>query len=324
MSATKSSPSTAVQSPSNIFLLNHPSVKTSLVEHSDSRYSLVIEPLSPGYGYTLGNSLRRIFLSSIPGYGITKIKINDITHEYKAVEGIVEDAMQIILNIKTLRPKIMTNEDRVVLALSKNTAGEVYGRDFNSNSNAMIVNGDDYICTLNKGAKLNIEIEIVRGVGYLSIDDINLSDNKDARQILVDAMFSPVTNVSLDVSKVRVGDNTNFDKLELNFDIDKSVSAIDVANYAFDILLDLINQSKNALKITKPLANDEPVLQVIVEDNAEDSLEEITVSDKVKRILAKNGITRNSDLKKRYSEVADFTGIGAKALTELDDYIKII
>jgi DNA-directed RNA polymerase subunit alpha len=321
MSATKSI--SIDQNPSNIFLLNHPTVKTSLVEHSDSRYSLVIEPLSPGYGYTLGNSLRRIFLSSIPGYGITKIKINDITHEYKAVEGVVEDAMQMILNIKTLRPKIMTNEDRVVLALSKSTAGEVYGRDFNSNSNAMIVNGDDYICTLNAGFKLNIEIEIVRGVGYLSIDNINLSDNKDARQILVDAMFSPVTNVSLDVSKVRVGDNTNFDKLELNFDIDKSVSATDVANYAFDILLDLINQSKNALRVTKPVEN-EIILPVVIEESNDDSLEEITVSDKVKKILAKNGITKNSELKKRYSEVADFTGIGAKALTELDDYVKII
>jgi DNA-directed RNA polymerase subunit alpha len=321
MSATKST--SIDQNPSNIFLLNHPTVKTSLVEHSDSRYSLVIEPLSPGYGYTLGNSLRRIFLSSIPGYGITKIKINDITHEYKAVEGVVEDAMQMILNIKTLRPKIMTSEDRVVLALSKSTAGEVYGRDFNSNSNAIIVNGDDYICTLNKGFKLNIEIEIVRGVGYLSIDDINLSDNKDARQILVDAMFSPVTNVSLDVSKVRVGDNTNFDKLELNFDIDKSVSATDVANYAFDILLDLVNQSKNALRVTKPVEN-EVILPVKVEETNDDSHEEITVSDKVKKILAKNGITKNSELKKRYSEVADFTGIGAKALTELDDYVKII
>lgn len=323
MSATKSSPSTAVQNPSNIFLLNHPSVKTSLVEYSDSKYSLVIEPLSPGYGYTLGNSLRRIFLSSIPGYGITKIKINDITHEYKAVDGVVEDAMQMILNIKTLRPKILTNEDRVVLALSKSVAGEVYGRDFNSNSNAIIVNGDDYICTLNKGYKLNIEIEIVRGVGYLSIDDINLSDNKDARQILVDAMFSPVTNVSLDVSKVRVGDNTNFDKLELNFDIDKSVSATDVANYAFDILLDLTNQSKNALKVTKPIES-EIILPTIIDDSGDEGIEEITISDKVKKILAKNGITKNSELKKRYGEVADFTGIGAKALTELNDYVKII
>ncbi len=321
MSNSKST--TFDQKSSNIFLANHPSVKTSLVEHPNSKYSLVIEPLSPGYGYTLGNSLRRIFLSSIPGYGITRIKINDITHEYKAVEGVVEDAMQIILNIKTLRPKIITSEDRVVLALSKNTAGAVYGRDFNSNSNAMIVNGDDYICTLNKGFKLNIEIEIVRGVGYLSIDNINLSDNKDARQILVDAMFSPVTNVSLDVSKVRVGDNTNFDRLELNFDIDKSVSATDVCNYAFDILLDLFNQSKNALKITKPTDNN-AVLPVAIEEIVEYSHDEITISDKIKKILTKNSITKNSELKERYNEVKDFTGIGAKALTELDDYIKTI
>jgi DNA-directed RNA polymerase subunit alpha len=317
-------PVTNSKDSSNIFLLNQPSIKTSLVEHSDSRYSLVIEPLSPGYGYTLGNSLRRIFLSSIPGFGITKIKINDITHEYKAVDGVVEDAMQIILNIKTLRPKIITDEDRVVLALTKNTEGPVYGRDFNSNSNAIIVNGDDYICTINKGAKLNIEIEIVKGVGYLSIDDINLSENKDSRQILVDTMFSPVANVSLDVSKVRVGDNTNFDKLDLSFDIDKSVSAKDIANYAFDILLSLFNQSKSALEITKPKIAEAIVLPVIVEENIEDSLEEISVSDKIKKILAKNGITKNSQLKKNYKNVSDFTGIGAKAITELEEYMKII
>jgi DNA-directed RNA polymerase subunit alpha len=320
MSKTPTTP----QDTPNMFLLNQPSIKTSLVEHSDSRYSLVIEPLSPGYGYTLGNSLRRIFLSSIPGFGITKIKINDITHEYKIVEGVVEDAMQIVLNIKTLRPKILTSEDRVVLALNKTTAGEVYGRDFNSNSNAMIVNGDDYICTLNKGAKLNIEIEIVRGVGYLSVDNINLSDNKDARQILVDAMFSPVVNVSLDVSKVRVGDNTNFDKLDLSFDIDKSVSASDVVNFAFDTMLSMFNQAKDSMKVTQPSAKVEFVLPVIVEEDIGEDMEKITISDKIKKILAKNDITTNSQLIKRYKEVAEFTGIGAKAVTELDEYIKLI
>ena len=307
----------------NIFLLNQPEIKTSLVENSKTNYTLVVEPLYPGYGYTIGNSMRRILLSSIPGYGITKIKINDITHEYQAVEGVMEDAMQIILNIKTLRPKILTGEDRVILSLSKSGEGEVYASDFRSNSNATIVNKDTYICTLNKGASLDIEIEICKGVGYLSMDDVNLSDNKDARQILLDAMFSPVTNVGLDVSKVRVGDKTNFDKLSINFSIDESVSATEVVNYTFDILLNMFSQAKASMQITTPIAEEIEPVYTVFDEIVEDNTEEITLSDKIKRILAKNGITTNTELKKRYDEVADFTGIGAKAISELEDYVKI-
>jgi DNA-directed RNA polymerase subunit alpha len=307
----------------NIFLLNQPAIKTSLVENSKTNYTLEVEPLYPGYGYTLGNSMRRILLSSVPGYGITRVKINDITHEYQAVEGVVEDAMQIILNIKTLRPKILTSEERVVLSLVKSGEGAVYASDFKSNSSATIVNKDAYICTLNKGAKIEIEIEICKGVGYLSMDDINLSDNKDARQILVDAMFSPVTNVSLDVSKVRVGDKTNFDKLSINFNIDESVPAVDVVNYAFDIMLTMFSQAKESMQITAPKTEEDEPIYTVMEEVVEENTEEITLSDKIKRILAKNGITTNTELKKRYEEVSDFTGIGAKAIGELEDYMKV-
>jgi DNA-directed RNA polymerase subunit alpha len=178
---------------SNLFLNNHPEVKANLVKNSDQNYTLVIEPLYPGYGYTIGNSLRRIFLSSIPGFGITKIKINDLTHEYQPVAGLVEDALQVILNLKMVRARIKTDEERVTMSFSRNTAGTITAGEFKS-AHAEIINKDLHICTLNKGSKLDIEIEISRGVGYLSMDDVNLSDNKDARQILVDTVFSPVAN----------------------------------------------------------------------------------------------------------------------------------
>jgi DNA-directed RNA polymerase subunit alpha len=304
----------------NSFLQSHPTIKSNIIKNSEVNYSLIIEPLSPGYGYTLGNSLRRIFLSSIPGYGITKVKINDLTHEYQPVEGIVEDAMQIVLNLKALRPQITNGDEKVILSLFKSGEGVVKASDFKSNINAKIGNPDAYICTMNKGAKLEIEIEISKGVGYLSMDDVNLSDNKDARQILVDALFSPVTNVSLDVSKVRVGDKTNFDKLEISFDIDNTITPKEVVDYAFEIMIEMFNNAKNVLQIgnetpkTTKIATPKTVEVVSPQDK-------IDLPDKITKILTKNGISTKADLKARIGEVADFTGIGAKAMEEVQAYI---
>jgi DNA-directed RNA polymerase subunit alpha len=304
---------------SNLFLNNHPEVKASLVQNSTSNYSLAIEPLYPGYGYTIGNSLRRIFLSSIPGFGVTKIKINDLTHEYQPVSGLVEDALQVILNIKNIRAKIKTDEERVVLSLSKNTPGKITGADFKS-GNAEIINKDIYICTLNTGSKLDIEIEVSRGVGYRSMDDVNLPDNKDPRQILVDTIFTPVTNVSLDVTKVRVGDKTNFDKVDINFDMDGSVDPIEVVNYALDIVLNIMNQSKSSLKIKLKDSKSNASIQ----ESQAGSISEIQLPEKIRKILSKNNINTDKELKERINEVGEFIGIGSKAVEDIQSYIKKI
>jgi DNA-directed RNA polymerase subunit alpha len=304
---------------SNLFLNNHPEVKANLVKNSDQNYTLVIEPLYPGYGYTIGNSLRRIFLSSIPGFGITKIKINDLTHEYQPVAGLVEDALQVILNLKMVRARIKTDEERVTMSFSRSAAGTITAGEFKS-AHAEIINKDLHICTLNKGSKLDIEIEISRGVGYLSMDDVNLSDNKDARQILVDTVFSPVSNVLLNVSKVRVGDKTNFDKVEINFDIDGSVDALQVVDFALDIMANITSQARASLSlkpseeyVSTASPKDAPALPV--------NTDEIDLPEKIRKILIKNEITTNAQLKSRIEEVSDFTGIGAKALEEVQTYL---
>ena len=309
---------------SNLFLNNHPDVKADLIKNSESNYTLSLEPLYPGYGYTIGNSLRRILLSSIPGFGVTKIKINDLTHEYQPIPGVVEDALQVVLNLKNLRPKILTDEDRVVLTLIKNTEGQVLASSFKS-ANATIINSDEYICTLNKGHTLEIEIEISRGVGYLSMDDVNLSNNKDARQILVDTIFSPVVNVSLDVSKVRVGDKTNFDKIDISFDIDKTVSAQEVVNYAFDILIDIMNKSRISLNtIDKSTKSSVSKSKKDDKDQTTNNLDDIKLPEKIKKILAKNEIVTNAQLQERIIEVGGFTGIGVKAVEDIQNYIETL
>ena len=312
----------------NLFIKKQPEFKSVLSQNTDSNYTLTIDPLSPGYGHTIGNSLRRVMLTSIPGYAVTKVRINDLTHEYQAVEGVVEDVIEIVLNIKSLRPKINTNEEKVTLSLLKTTEGPVTAADFKASANAVIVNQDAYICYLNKGSELNIEIEICAGVGYTSMDDINLSDNKDTRMILVDSVFTPVTNVALNVDKIRVGDKTNFDKLSINFDIDQSVSAEEVINYTFEIFDNIISSSKKNLVLeygdVKP-----KVVKKVIESKAskaidKPSIRDIELPEKIRSILEKNNITNNKDLAKNIDSVADFAGIGAKALETIKDYLSNI
>ncbi len=308
----------------NLFLDIHPEINSYLVKNTDTNYTFVIEPLYSGYGQTLGNSFRRVFLSSIPGFAITKARINNITHEYQAIDGVVEDAIDVILNIKSLRPIIITDESVVELTLKKTTAGPVYASDFNTKSNAKIFNEDAYICTVNEGANLEIEIEVSRGIGYLSVEDLKLSENKDVRQILMDAVFTPVTNVALRVDKVRVGDKTNFDKLSIDFDIDGTVTAKEVCNYALDIVLDIFGKAKKMLNSSeeKIASNEEIIIPDVV--IPEDNLEEIRLPEKITKILTKNGININSELKDRFEEVANFAGIGAKAMKDVEEYMKLI
>jgi DNA-directed RNA polymerase subunit alpha len=307
-------------------ILNHPPIKTKLVTHG-AKNTLTIEPLLPGFGHTLGNSLRRIFLSSIPGFAVTKIKINDLTHEYQPISGVVEDAMDVVLNLKLLRCKILTDDDKVTLTLTKNEKGEVTARDFEKNSKVEIVNPDLYICYLDKNTKLEIEVEVNRGVGYLAVEEINLGSSTNPQEIWVDALFSPVTNVSFEVEKVRVGDKTNFDRIEISFDTDGSVEAKAIVEYALNLAVDLFSKIKSSfdtsvdiqtLQATAPVASIDHISAPSL------ASEEIDLPARIKNILEKNGITTNSQLKARISEIEDFPGVAEKAITTIKDYIKSI
>jgi DNA-directed RNA polymerase subunit alpha len=311
------------------FAQSHPTIKSKILAHSETKYTLTIEPLLPGYGHTLGNALRRVLLSSIPGYAVTRIRINDLTHEYQAIDGIVEDAMDVILNLKLLRAKILTDDDKVVLNLTKNGEGEVTASDFEGNAKVQIVNKDLYICSLDKGAKLNIEVEITRGAGYLPVEDINLGAATNPQDIFVDAVFSPVLNVAFNVEQVRVGDKTNYDKIEIEYETDGSVTGEDVAQYSFNILVELFAKIQSSFDAglsvtpiqvqTKSVAPDEPLTF-----STKPVDDKIDLPPRIKNILEKNGIYTNQELKLRLEEVEAFPGIAEKALTTIKDYLKSI
>jgi DNA-directed RNA polymerase subunit alpha len=301
--------------------INQPPIKSNLVAHTENKYQLTIEPLIPGFGHTLGNSLRRVLLSSVPGYAVTKIKINDITHEYQTIDGVVEDAIEVILNLKLLRANILTDEDSVTLSLSKNDSGDVTAANFEKNAKVKIINPDLYICTLDKGAELTIEVEITKGTGYLSVEQIKFANNPNPYDIYVDALFSPVSNVSLNVEQVRVGDKTNFDRIEITFDTDNSVSATAIVNYALNLVVDILEKIKSSLNS-----------EVLVADSTKDinladaSVEnaEIELPKRILNILQKNDINTNSDLVARISEIEDFPGITEKSFATIEEYVSTL
>lgn len=304
------------------------SIKSSLIEHSDRSFSFIIEPLAPGYGYTLGNTLRRILLSSVPGYAITKVKINGVSHEYQPIVGVMEDAMDVILNLKQLRCSITNDEDRVTINLNKTAGGKVLASDIKTGGKVEIANPDLYICSLNDKSKLDIEIEVSKGAGYLSMEEVNLSSTLDPEEILVDAVFTPVTSVMLNVEKVRVGDKTNFDKLEIKFDTDGSASGREVIDFALDLALGLLNRIKSGFEANQDVkalpkvakTEDKEVIKVVTALKTSTN-DEIDLPARIKNILEKNGVMTNSELKEKIGEVKDFAGISEKTVEKIQEYI---
>lgn len=310
------------------FAPSYPPIKSRLISHSSSKHTLVIEPLLPGSGHTLGNPLRRILFSSIPGSAVTRIRINDITHEYQSIPGVVEDALEVILNLKLLRCKILTDDEKVVLNLIKNSEGDVFASDFSSSNKIKVVNPDLYICSLNKDAKIDIEVEISRGVGYLAVESINLADNTNPQDIYVDAVFSPVINSSIQVEQVRVGDKTNFDKLEITFETDNSVDAQEVIEFILKFIIDLFSKVLSSFQasvdstLAIPYNTSTTNADIKIENLSTD--DQINLPLRIKNILEKNDIKTNADLASRIGEVEEFAGITEKYITTIKDYLKSI
>jgi len=198
---------------------------------------LTIEPLFHGYATTLGNALRRVLLSSLPGAAVTSFKIKGVQHEFQAVEGIYEDVLEICLNLKQLRLKVYSDEP-VVLELTKKGEGEVTAKDIKQNSDVEIINSDLKILTItDKKFNLDMEITVQKGRGY------DPTENRDKEQlsvgtIAIDAVYTPMVDVGLKVENTRVGQITNFDKLVMNLETDGTITPEQAVNYSAKILID--------------------------------------------------------------------------------------
>ncbi|RIH86569.1 DNA-directed RNA polymerase subunit alpha [Calidithermus roseus] len=220
----------------------------------------VLEPLERGFGVTIGNPLRRILLSSIPGTAVTSVYIEDVLHEFSTINGVKEDVVQIILNLKELVVKFHAPGTKT-LTLRAQGPKEVYARDLEVPSDAEIINPDLYIATLSAGAKLVLEVRVDEGVGYVPAERHGIKDRISS--IPVDAHYSPVKRVAYQVEDTRLGQRTDLDKLTLRVWTDGSVSPMEVLQQAVSILRDQLSffdqspviraQEKPAASLSSPV-----------------------------------------------------------------------
>ncbi|MCL4469824.1 MAG: DNA-directed RNA polymerase subunit alpha [Sulfuricella sp.] len=208
---------------------------------SPVRARISMEPFERGYGHTLGNALRRILLSSMPGYAITQVKIEGVVHEYSTIEGVQEDVVDILLNLKGIALKLNSRSE-ATLMLSKQGEGVVTAGDIETGHDAEIVNPDHVIAHITKGGKLNMEIKIEQGRGYQPVTARRIDEEeRSIGSIMLDASFSPVRRVSYAVESARVEQRTDLDKLVVDIETNGVVDPEEAIRYAARILVDQLS-----------------------------------------------------------------------------------
>jgi DNA-directed RNA polymerase subunit alpha len=228
-------------------------------ELTNSYGKFIAKPLERGYGLTLGNSLRRVLLSSLQGAGIVAIRIEGAEHEFSTLSNVKEEVSEIILNLKEIKFKL-TDKENITLTLEKNTEGSVLAGEISESTNVKILNPDHVICNLSAGANLRIEIMVARGKGY-----VTAGDNKDKFELPVgwvylDTLFSPVQRVNYTVANSRVGKRTDFDKLTLEVWTNAGVDPVDAVSLSAKILRDQLNVFLNFEDEDTPVEISQPGL----------------------------------------------------------------
>lgn len=283
----------------------------------------VLEPLERGFGITIGNALRRILLSSLPGDAITSVRIDGVMHEFQTIEGIIEDVTTIILNLKRIVVKKNTDE-QITIKLSAKGEGVITAGDLAKEPTLEVINKDQVICTLVEGGKLDMEITIGRGRGYDVADVVKsyLTDTK-VGTIAVDALYSPIERVNYEVEKARVGHDNNFDKLVLEVWTNGALNPQEAVKEASSILIAQLDKIDNP-EFTDAIKglmkqNDEDPKQKLLET----SIDDMELSVRAYNCLKRASINNVQDLvNKSENEMMKIRNLGRKSLKEVMDKIK--
>ncbi len=283
----------------------------------DNSYGkFVIEPLERGYGITLGNSLRRILLSSLPGAAVTSIKIDGVLHEFTTIPGVVEDVTEIILNIKELRIKLFSEQSKT-LYIDYEGEGEIKASDIKADSDVEILNPDLHIATVSGSSRFFMELNVNHGRGYVSADK-NKLPNQPIGVIPVDSIYTPVKKVNYTVENTRVGQVTDYDKLSIEVWTDGSIAPDEAISLGAKILSDHLNlfinltdRAKNAEILVE---KGEPARDKILEM----TIEELDLSVRSYNCLKRAGINTVEDLiNKTEDEMMKVRNLGRKSLEEV-------
>lgn len=300
----------------------HMPTLSAIDEHNSQSATFIIEPLHTGYGTTLGNSMRRVLLSSISGAAAIAFKVNGASHEFTTIPGVKEDVVQIMLNLKTLRFRVFSDEPQTI-TLSKKGKGPLTGADISGNSEVEIVNKKHVICTLDSDKdSVSMDIVVTAGRGYRTIEESTAKKPSD--MIALDAVFSPVLRVRYKVDNTRVGQMTDLDKLALTVDTDGSITPKEAFEEAAAILQSHYESLAGATVVeTSSFADKAADAAVEGSDDPEElmiSIEDLNLSARTTNALINNDIHTLKDLFTLTDiELKELKGFGSKALDEVKD-----
>ena len=297
--------------------IEKPKIVIEEMEDRERHGKFIIEPLERGYGATLGNSLRRVLLSSLPGYAVTSVKIDGVLHEFSTISGVVEDTTEIILNLKELLVNIH-GEGPKVARLEAHEPGDVLAGDIEVPSDVEILNPDHRIATISKGGSLVMEITMDKGRGYVPAEK-----NKGAEDIIgvipIDSIFTPVQKVNYVVEHTRVGQITDYDKLVLELWTDGSINPLEALSLAAKILSEhlklFVNLSEAVSETEIMVEKEEESKDKILEMN----IEELDLSVRSYNCLKRAGINTVEELtKKTQEDMMKVRNLGRKSLEEVE------
>jgi DNA-directed RNA polymerase subunit alpha len=295
----------------------HNPALANIEEVSANVATFTVEPLHSGYGNTLGNSLRRVLLSSVRGGALVSFRIEGATHEFTTVKGVKEDVVDISLNLKNVRLKVHTDE-QVELRLEKKGAGVVTAADIKANSDVEVINPDQIICTIDDPATtVAIDMVVDSGRGYRTIEEAS-ETRLHSDHIALDALFSPVLRVRYKVEPTRVGQETNLDKLELTVETDGSLSPRDAFEEAAAILVNQYTALAGSTQVEAAPALGQDTEEEVSELNT--SIEELNLTARTANALVNNDIRTVQDLVSlTEQDLRELKGFGSKALDEVRD-----
>jgi len=296
-----------------MLIIQRPEIEAGEAEGDLQRFT--ISPLEPGFGHTVGNSLRRTLLSSIPGAAVTQVRFDDALHEFDVIKGVKEDVTDVILNLKDLVLRC-TADEAVTLRLDKRGPGEVTAADIQTTSDVEVLNPDLYIATVNAAGRLALDLTVEQGRGYLSAERNKRTTTIGV--IPVDAIFSPVRRVQFAVEPTRVEQATNYDKLSVEIETDGSITPRDALASAGDTLRKLIDLVADLSEAPRGLELGEVSSPTSTSPDLDLPIEELDLSERPRNCLKRARVDSIGQLvQKTEDDLLAITNFGAKSLEEV-------
>jgi DNA-directed RNA polymerase subunit alpha len=297
-----------------MLVMQRPTVEP-IVDEDNNRQRFALGPLDPGFGHTLGNSLRRTLLSSIPGAAITQVRFDDALHEFDTIPGVVEDVTDIILNLKDI-VLVSHSDEPVTLRLDVRGPADITANDIQLTSDIEILNGDLHLATLNKSGRIAVDITVSKGRGYRSAEANKTSETIGV--IPVDSIFSPVRRVSFEVEPTRVEQSTEFDRLVLDIETDGSISPRDALASAGDTLRSLVGLVADMSDEPQGLELGELAVTSAGSPDLDLPIEDLDLSERPRNCLKRAQVNTVGELvQKTEDDLLAITNFGQKSLDEV-------